>query len=277
MLKNLIIGAFSNYNYDQLKPWVESIDQCGFVGDKVMVVGESSQETKDQLIKRNFKLVEMPKVNAPVHVSRFLGIYDYLKDFWQEYNFVVTTDVRDVYFQKDPTKDMQNILGDKYKLFAGSESILYRDEPWGNDNLMRTYGHYVYNLFKDNIIYNVGTIGGMSEYVKDLAFDIFINSINRPIPIVDQAVYNVLIQTQPFKDVVYKNDQSTGWAVQLGTTGNPAVIDVFRPFLTEKEPIFDYESGLVKTADGVVFSIVHQYDRVPEWEKVVAQKFQKCF
>ena len=28
MAKNLIIGAFTGYNYNQLKPWVESIDLC---------------------------------------------------------------------------------------------------------------------------------------------------------------------------------------------------------------------------------------------------------
>jgi len=52
--KSLIIGAFTNYNYNQLKPWVESIDECGFTGDKAMVVGNASQETIDELVKRRF-------------------------------------------------------------------------------------------------------------------------------------------------------------------------------------------------------------------------------
>ena len=64
MAKNLIIGAFTGYNYNQLKPWVESIDSCGFVGDKVMVVGDASNETKDDLKKRGFKLHGMPRINA---------------------------------------------------------------------------------------------------------------------------------------------------------------------------------------------------------------------
>jgi hypothetical protein len=52
--KSLIIGAFTNYNYNQLKPWVESIDECGFTGDKAMVVGNASQETIDELVKTEF-------------------------------------------------------------------------------------------------------------------------------------------------------------------------------------------------------------------------------
>ena len=49
--KDLIIGAFTNYDFNQLKPWVESIDECGFTGDKAMVVGNATQETIDELKK----------------------------------------------------------------------------------------------------------------------------------------------------------------------------------------------------------------------------------
>ena len=47
--KDLIIGAFTNYNFNQLKPWVESIEECGFKGDKLMIMGNYSQETHDEL------------------------------------------------------------------------------------------------------------------------------------------------------------------------------------------------------------------------------------
>ena len=149
----------------------------------------------------------------------------------------------------------------------------YKDESWGNENLMQAYGPYVHNLFKNNKIYNVGTIGGTSEYVKDLVFNIFTNATNRPIPIVDLAVYNVLLQTQPYKNVTLFADQRDGWACQAGTTVDPSKIQSFRPFLTEKEPIF--EDGLVKTSERVPFSIVHQYDRVPEWKKFIHEKYKQ--
>lgn len=271
MEKNLIIGAFTGYDFEQLKPWVLSIDSCGFKGDKVMIVGESSQETKEKLIQHGFILYEMLNIQAPIHVARFLSIYTYLKEN-PNYNIVVTTDVKDVYFQKDPCQWVFDNLGNK-SLVAGSESIRYKDEPWGRDNLKQTYGPFVYDLFKDNIIYNVGTLGGVSEYVQDLCFNIVTNAVNRPIPIVDQAVYNVLINTQPYKDVVLFTNQLDGWAVQLGTTADPSKINEFKPNLTEKEPIFDFENKLVKTSNGEVFSIVHQYDRVPSWKKIVSEMY----
>jgi hypothetical protein len=273
MGKSLIIGAFTNYKYNQLKPWVESIGQSGFKGDKVMVVGNTDDDTVVELVKQGFELIQMPNIpNLPIHVARFVAIYNYLRDNWKKYDYVITTDVKDIYFQTNPVEWLENNLGDK-KLVAGSESLRYKDEPWGDDNLKQTYGAYVYNLFKDNIIYNVGTIGGKSEYVKDLVFNIFSNAVNRPIPIVDQAVYNVLIQTQPYKDVTFFAEQSSGWACQAGTTVDPSKIEKFRKNLTEKEPTF--EDGVVKTSTGKPFCIVHQYDRVPQWKKFVMEKFQQ--
>jgi hypothetical protein len=214
----------------------------------------------------------MMRINAPIHVARFLSIYDFLKVHYNRYRYVVTTDVKDVFFQTNPMIWLENNLG-SCQLVAGSEGMLYKDEPWGNENLMQAYGPYVHELFKNNKIYNVGTIGGDAEYVKDMVFNIFWNAINRPVQICDQAVYNVLIQTQPFFDATKFADQKDGWACQAGTTVDPSKIEQFRPFLTEKEPIF--EDGIVKTCDGVPFTIVHQYDRVPEWKKFIQEKYQQ--
>lgn len=278
--KNLIIGGFTNYNYNQLKPWVESIDECGFTGDKVMVVGNASQETKNKLIEKGFILVDIPQMNVPIHVARFISIYEYLRNNYIKYEYVVTTDVKDVYFQIDPCQWLDFHLGVKYKLVAGSESIRYKDESWGNENLMQAYGPYIHDIFKDEIIYNVGTIGGKSEYVKDLVFNIFSNAINRPIPIVDQAVYNLLLNTQPYKGVTLFASQSDGWACQAGTTVDPSKIESFRSNLVEAEPL--WENGKVLTGQdsttckkGTPFCIVHQYDRVPEWKKFVQEKFDQ--
>ena len=275
-MQNLIIGGFTNYDYNQLKPWVESICEVMPDAHRVMCVGNASDETKRILANKGFELVDMPKANIPVHVLRFFSIYEYLRLNWKKFNLVITTDVKDVYFQEDPFKwlDYHNIgVKDMHQLVAGSEGMLYKDEPWGNDNLMHCYGEHVHNIFKYNEIYNVGTLGGSAEYIKDLVFNIFTNATNRPIPIVDQAVYNVLIQTQPYKDVVLFTPQYAGWAVQAGTTVDPSKIDMFRPFLTEAEPIF--EDGIVKTSNGKPFCIVHQYDRVPEWKKFVMDKYKQ--
>jgi hypothetical protein len=32
--KSLIIGAMTNYDFEKVRPWVKSIEKCGFTGDK---------------------------------------------------------------------------------------------------------------------------------------------------------------------------------------------------------------------------------------------------
>lgn len=270
--KNLIISGFSGYNFNQLKPYIKSIEQNVGECDKVMVVGDASQETIDTLVEHGWIIEKFSNVNIPIHVARFLFIYEFLRKHHENYNWVVSTDVKDVVFQTCPFEWLDTTSAENYfMIVAGSESVKYKDEPWGNDNLMQSYGPFVHERFKDNIIYNVGTLGGEAEYIKDLVFQIFFNGINRPIPIVDQAVYNVLLQTQPYKDVTFFADQSHGWACQAGTTVDPSKIESFRPHLTEAEPL--WKDGQVLTATGQPFAIVHQYDRVPEWKKFFSEKY----
>ena len=274
--KDLIIGGCTNYGINQLKPWVLSVNECMPDAHKVMCVGNASDETRKWLSSQGFDIVDMPNLNVPVHVLRFLSIYEYLRKTWQDYRYVVTTDVKDVYFQWSPFKWMENqsISDDmivNQKLVCGSEGIRYCDDPWGNENLMQAYGPYVHDLFKNNTIYNVGVLGGSSEYMKDLVFNIFTNAINRPIQICDQAVFNVLINTQPYYDVMFFAGNHHAWACQAGTMVDPSKIESFRPFLLDAEPTFD--NGVVWTANREMYCIVHQYDRVPEWKKFVQQKY----
>ena len=276
MAKNLIIGGFTNYNANQLRPWVLSAKvHSGDDSDTdiVLVYGNASDETLDWLESQGVILVPMlPVQNVPIHVLRFLSIHNYLVQHWQKYDYVITTDVKDVYFQTDPFLIFKHpyYQDNNLKLVIASEGLKYKDEAWGNENLYQTYGQYVYEEFKNNEIFNVGTFGGHSEYVKDMVFNIFTNATNRPIPICDQAVFNVLINTVPYKDIVFYTHD---WACELGTVMDPSKIEKFRPNLLFSEPI--WENGLVKIPPlaGRIFPIVHQYDRVPEIKKFVEKKF----
>lgn len=273
--QNLIIGGFTNYEINQIKPWVISAKQAAPNAHIVLCVGKTSQSTINWIREQDIEIVGIPQNdNVPIHVLRFVSIHNYLMENWQKFRFVLTTDVKDVIFQTDPFEFLKNTIDNTdYRLLAGSEGIRYKDEDWGNENLMQSYGPYIHEMHKNNEIYNVGVLGGVSEYVKDLVFHIFTNAINRPIAICDQAVYNVLSVNQPFKNVTKFLQQKDGWACHAGTTVDPSKIERFRPFLTEKEPIF--EDGLVKTCDSIPFSIVHQYDRVPVWKKFVAEKYSQ--
>ena len=272
--KNLIIGGFTNYGINQLKPWVLSAKEHGGENtDVVLVYGNASDETLDWLQEQGVVLYPMLAVqNVPIHVLRFLSIYEYLRHHFFDYNYVVTTDVKDVYFQTSPFDVFEKSFykDNNLKLVVASEGLKYKDEAWGNENLYQAYGPYVYEQFKENEIFNVGTFGGDAEYVKDMVFHIFTNAINRPIPICDQAVFNVLIRTKPFTDVIFYTHD---WACELGTVMDPAKIEGFRPNLLFSEPIWKDQQVMIPPLAITPFPIVHQYDRVPFLKKFVQEKY----
>ena len=165
----------------------------------------------------------------------------------------------------------ENMIGPL--LVASSEGMKYKNEPWGNQNLLESFGPYFHNIYKEATIYNVGTIAGEIETVKGLLSFIFHLSVNRPIPIVDQAVYNFIINQPPFiHDTIFTNN-SDAWAIQLGTTlgavqsGKGDLGMMFMNDPSKYENIYEdeqpiVEDGIVKTPEGNPYCIVHQYDRV---------------
>ena len=201
------------------------------------------------------------------------------------YRYVVVTDTRDVIFQKDPVKYLGNNLF-RQSIICASEGLAYKDEPWGNKNLLDTFGPMVYDEFKDNLIYNVGTIAGFYEEVRDLLLQIFFQSVNRPIPIVDQAVFNFLINQHPYCGEVLFTNNSSGWAIQLGTTKaaieagagdigqivrqNPSMMNEYIKVYQDEQPVI--KDNLVFN-DQVPFTIVHQWDRVPAIKQIVENEY----
>ena len=272
-MRDLIIGGCYNYNYDQIKYWINSINRSGFVGDKVLIVFDCDDLLASQIEQNQFKVVRLPFDSgmAP-HVQRFVAIYDYIAN--NPARCVITTDVRDVVFQYDPILWIQQHVIDKGKdLVAGSECLRYRDEPWGNQNLYETYGPFVYERFKDNVIYNVGVLGGRSEHIRDICLNIVINSINRPVKICDQAVFNLTIQNQIYKQSMVYASLADRWVANLGTLADPNKMAHFSPNLLELPPYFTGEKVVINNTYGPEVCVVHQYDRTP-WKHAIEEIYK---
>lgn len=277
-MKDLIIGCSTNYDWSILKYWINSINQSGYKGDKAMVLMNCDYETFKKVNDAGFEVIAFKQEQngnlvynsgIPVHVERFLHIHSILEK--REYRFVVTTDVKDVIFQRDPMKYLEeNLHEDKEYVFA-SESMIYKDEPWGNQNLFETFGNYIYEYYKNNEIFNVGVLAGRGDAMKDLVINIFAAAMSRPIKICDQSTFNFLIQSKSYRQTSVYLRSEDAWAAQLGTTADPSKIESFRPLLIEPEP--KMVDGEVTTSAGIPFTIVHQYDRVPEWRKTIEAKY----
>jgi hypothetical protein len=295
LAKDLIIGGASNYTWDQLKYWINSIRQSGFNGDVAIVGTNMTKETIDKLSSEGIILslygtkqangdITAPTNNAP-HVERFFYLWNFLHTTETDYRYVITTDTRDVIFQRNPSDFLKENLG-VYSLIASSEGMRYKNEPWGNQNLLETFGPYFHNIYKEKMIYNVGTIAGFSDSVKGLLSFIFHLSVNRPIPIVDQAVYNFIIHNEPFASETYFAANEDAWAIQLGTTieavaaGKGDLGAMFAQEPSKYKELYEDDQPEI-TDEGIVlnefsqrFCIVHQYDRIPELKAIVEKKYE---
>ena len=277
-MKDVIIGCATNYDWSKLKYWVNSINQSGFEGDKVLVLMNCDKDTVQKVTDAGFSIIAFNQdgegnltyqSQLMVHVERFIHIHKLLKS--NDYRYAITTDVKDVIFQKNPIEWLENNLPDGDDLIFSSESLKYKDEPWGRENITQCYGQGIYEDFKNNTIFNVGVLAGRGYAMRDLTLQLFLNCLNRPIPIVDQAVFNVMISRHPYLKTSLYAASEDGWACQLGTTADPNKIDEFGPHLLE--PLPKLENNKVVTSTGIEYTIVHQYDRNPEWKKVIEAKY----
>jgi len=87
--------------------------------------------------------------------------------------------------------------------------------------------------------------------------------------VADQSMFNILINTT-YKDktqVVTPNDY---WACQTGTLVES--YDKLKNVLIDKPPYMGMD-GLVRNSNDDVFCLVHQYERIPEWNEIVENKY----
>lgn len=274
MQKDLIMFAATNYEWKQLSYLVNSIKMSGFTGDVCALIFNASFVTVDKLIEKGVFVVGCEKddekkmyhheSSMPIHTERFFHFFNILKDNAHRYRYIITVDAKDVIFQKNPSEWLEEHL--YKKVVVASEGLKYKDEPWGNENLEKTFGPWFHDYFKHNLIYNVGVIAGEATYMRDLCLSIFLSSVNRPIPIVDQSVFNVMMMTHPWSDVTQFTELRDGWAAHLGTFSDPTKFKEFSPLLVEPPPPkFNVTNGVVvKTSSGTPVTIVHQWDRVPQ-------------
>lgn len=292
MSKDLIIGGASGYKYDDVKYWINSIQRSGFDGDIVLLVTNISAIELEKISQKNIKILAYgPKdengnyssnSQMPPHVERFFHIWNYLNETVDQYDTVIATDVRDVVFQLNPQTFLHSMLttprfiGEKeYDLLAAGEGLKYKDEPWGNQNYYQAFGPYFHNMMKEKQINNVGIIAGKHEIVRDLVLLLLQLSINRPIPIVDQAVYNFLLYTDILKSKTIFTSNDSDWAVNMGTTleaitsgsgdigqkNDPTSILLYQTKYLCNQPFIE-PNGTVCNSKKLPFRIVHQYDRI---------------
>ena len=262
----IILGCITKYKPIDIQPYVESIEDSGYQGRKVMMVYDVPNETIDYLKAKGWDLYG-GTLNQHIILQRFIDCYKLLETMKGE--IVIWTDVKDVIFQKDPSTWIEE--NKKKPIMSFSECITFKDDEWAVTNAGTSFP-MEWEWLQNKTSYCAGTIVADSEYLKDLFIDIYRWSLttSNQEQLSDQAAYNVLINLSQFKDIVQKVEQEEGFVTQLGTVWVKK--DHFGDKLLEPTPKLEIDGKLVNQK-GESFAIVHQYDRDPKLKELLTKKY----
>lgn len=263
-MKYTIVGCITKYGVEQIRPFVESIEQTGFKGDKLMLVYEITQDTIDYLTNKGWFLVQS-EPQQHIILQRFRDMYQLLHQY--ETDIIIWVDVKDIIFQKDPTDWLNKWM--RRDILAFSESLKFGDEVWARLNAGTSFP-MEWEWLQNKEIHCAGTIVGKRDAIRDLFIDIYRWSLttSNPEQLADQAAYNILIHLHQFKDKVQFVKQQEGFAAQLHLKLKKG--DTL-PY-TEILPTID--GSYVKNEKGELYTLVHQYDRNEELKKLIENKYK---
>lgn len=263
-MKYTIVSSLTNYGVEQIRPFVESINRCGYNGEKLMLVYNVSDDVIKYLDDNGW-LIAKSEEQQHIILQRFRDMYMLLQTY--QTDIIIWVDVKDIVFQKDPTEWLNKWM--RRDILAFSESLKFGDEEWARLNAGTSFPMEWQSLQYEEI-YCAGTIVGKKEAIRDLFIDIYRWSLTtaNPQQLADQAAYNILIHMYQWKDKVQFVKQQEGFAAQLHLKLRKG--DSL-PY-TEELPTIGGDE--VKNSKGELYTLVHQYDRNDEFKKIIENKYK---
>ena len=261
MRKNLLIGAVTNYVWDDIAPFFNSYVQAGFENcECVMFAGNMSEHAISKMRSYGVNVQPIPEeimMSDRIAHYRFKLYYDFISERRSGYDMVLAADVRDIIFQRDLFK-----LCDASKPFIGAalEDGLIGDDQQNNTSwILNGYGEEMLNSVKDKPIICMGTIWGTcNEFLR------FIGEIIHELEsgkaagkiVNDQGSGNVILHTSgKFDDVMLPSANDDGYV------------------MTGPKDVHTDSSGNVLNGKGQIAAVVHQYDRQPAILDIVVKKY----
>ena len=196
-----------------------------------------------------------------VAVARYVWYLEWINSsIGSQYSNVLIADTRDVLFQSDPSVKCP---GDK--LFCGLEPVLIKDCPANSAWIRQCYGQAELERFGDKPVLCSGFSGGSRDavinYLEAMAAEIL--ACGHKIALnggYDQGIHNKIIHQGCLSGKV----TFCHWKEDVIATMH---------YVRSNHLMADSERNL-RTGDGRIVSIVHQYDRHPSLRAFVEQKYK---
>ncbi|MGO4649281.1 hypothetical protein AB4305_30725 [Nocardia sp. 2YAB30] len=264
--KDIVIGVAGGYGWDLIRVWALSLLESGFKGPCVVILyddNEHNDVVARMLQSIGFHVVGMPRRGNLVS-DRFADVSEVLGMIVRFLRYAIVTDIRDIYFQSDPMVWLENRLTKPF--LAVSEALRYRDETWNRNNLCSGFPAHAARILPKPVC-NIGVLAGEAPTIADLCLAISVIARSSSVAVADQSAYNLMLDMEPYRSAVQIVNSEDGFVCQAQRSADPRPGQASRALLLEPGPILDADG--VKTASGKLYPIVHQYDRVPEWNKAL--------
>jgi hypothetical protein len=272
-MKKALLGLSNNIsqNINKIKVWSQSFKKHSD-GDVILLCANSND--KEIKMCQDLGIITIPVIVNDTYniINKRLKItQDFLKT--SDIELWIVADVFDVVFQSDPFQKMDL----KYDIFVGSEGLNVSQEPWNKDVINKVFPEYSQKCSDSDIIC-AGVIGGKKDSLIKLydRLDYMCeNSLNGH-NIKDQAALIIMIYNNEIEKLKIF-EPTEGWVLHCAL-GGPT--QFFESWGLKNNLIKRY-GGVAKLVGKEIFThtdlkydMVHQFNRIPEWNKVLTQEYE---
>ena len=273
-MKKALIGISNKIkeHKNKIKIWKESFQK--FSDGEVILIAANTDEEDIRICEEELKIkYHKVDVGDPWYINnkRLYHISEYIKT--TDIDLFLATDVFDVLFQGDPFLkfDLEN-----YDLFVSNEGIMLREEPWNTDVINRCFPDQI-SLCINKEITCSGVIGGKRNelsYLFDRMFKMTEEAENGH-NVRDQAALILMMAKNEIERLkVFSVDDA--WAMHCQSSGPTQFFESWglKRNLSSRYGIPKLVGDKIYTEDDKLYDIVHQFNRVPEWNKILTEKYE---
>lgn len=273
-MKKALIGISNKIkeHKNKIKIWKESFQK--FSDGEAILIAANTDEEDIRICEEELKIkYHKVDVGDPWYINnkRLYHISEYIKT--TDIDLFLATDVFDVLFQGDPFLkfDLEN-----YDLFVSNEGIMLREEPWNTDVINRCFPGQI-SLCINKEITCSGVIGGKRNelsYLFDRMFKMTEEAENGH-NVRDQAALILMMAKNEIERLkVFSVDDA--WAMHCQSSGPTQFFESWglKRNLSSRYGIPKLVGDKIYTEDDKLYDIVHQFNRVPEWNKILTEKYE---
>jgi hypothetical protein len=270
----LVLGVTRNLSAARLNNWIVSASMLRDAEAHLIVLDPIPHpELVEKCKIYGTRLVHLPTMDVKVHHERYHYAWDYLRTLIR-FEQVLWTDVADVVFQVPHLRWLDDLLKE-HRLCVGSEGLLFSQEPWNMDNVNKTFPHLAAEMRKLEIICS-GVIGGRYDDMVELLWNIYHVSRNLTgHDIVDQSALNSMFLNEQFSKKVNVVNTDQCYIVHCAVSGPTPFFTGWGFDKSYRYHVPEFVNGQVRNYLGEPFCLVHQYNRIPEWQAAFDKLYAK--